>query len=91
MRKIDSKFHIDGNEIIKTSNNTIIPEEEPLFLFRARDKLALRVLRFYQALCIEDRCTDYQLKMLENRIAEFSLFADKHPGAMKQPGITRGL
>ena len=44
MRKLDSKFHIEGDQIVKTSNGDPIPEDEPLFLIRARDYLALPLL-----------------------------------------------
>lgn len=90
MRRIDPRFHIEGDQIVKTSNNAIVPEEEPLMLFRARDRLALDVLRLYRRLCIADLCTPYQLEGVDNRIAAFEEFALKYRERMKQPGITRG-
>ena len=95
-KSIDSKYSIcvtdTGNiQIVKDSNQTIIPEDEPLILFRGRDRLALKLLRTYREFCVVDGCTDYQLEMLDNRIAAFEEFAQRAPERMKQPGITRGL
>ena len=49
MRKIDSKFHVDGDKIVKTTNDEVLPEDEPLFLVRARDRLAMSLLVHYLA------------------------------------------
>lgn len=90
MRSIDEKHHIENDQIIKTSNNTIIPLDEPLCLFRGRDKLALPMLEFYKQLCKHDGCTDYQLESMEAVIKRFRDFAASSP-TMKQPGVTKGL
>lgn len=76
--------------IVKTSNGDAIPDDEPLFLLRARDNLALPLLCYFQTLCA-GCCTDYQIKANAEAIAEFARFRDEHPERMKQPGITRGL
>jgi hypothetical protein len=89
MRIIDNKHHIQGEQIFKTSNNTIISEEEPTILFRGRDKLAVRMLKFYRGLCVQDDCTDYQLESMDDMIKKFEDFAGSSP-TMKQPGITKG-
>jgi len=90
MRRVDAKHHIDGEQIIKSSNGQAIPEDEPLFLFRGRDHLALFALQHYRDLCVADGCNDYQLQIVESEILKFSTFATQNPGRMKQPGITRG-
>jgi len=91
MRRIDSKFHIENDKIVKTANGEPIPPEEPLFLIRARDRLALPMLRIYEQLSQVDGCNDYHFDKLARTIAEFSDFAAKHPERMKQPSVTRGL
>jgi hypothetical protein len=90
MRRIDTKFHIEGEEIL-ASNGVAIPDDEPLFLLRARDHLALPLLKEYQRLCIADGCTDFQLNGIQAIIEVFTDFRNEHPERMKQPGITRGL
>ena len=92
VRKIDLKHHIDDKgQIIKTGNGVPIPEEEPLILFRARDRLAVPMLRAYRELCIADGCNDFQLGQIDELITRFVTFASANPQVMKQPGITRGL
>jgi len=95
MKVIDPKFHIehDANSvlIVKTSNGEVVPEDEPLMLFRARDRNALPMLRYYQDCCYKDGCTDFQMEGIANRIAAFEDFRSKNPKRMKQPGITKGL
>jgi hypothetical protein len=98
MKVIDPKFHIETNEageqsiaIVKTSNGEPIPDDEPLILFRARDRLALETVWYYRRLCEADGCTEFQLAGMNDRIAAFEQFAKEHPERMKQPGITRGL
>ncbi len=90
MRKIDSKFHIESDQIISTTGRTI-PEDEPLFLLRARDYLALPLLKHYRELCVADGCTEYHLTGIDEVIQSFERFAQEHAERLKQPGITRGL
>jgi hypothetical protein len=91
MRMIDGKFHVKGSKIIKTSSGEVVPEDEPLMLFRARDHLALSLLVYYRRLSELDGCTDYHMAGVDARIAKFVQFANDHPERMKQPGITRGM
>jgi hypothetical protein len=91
MRGLDGKFHItDSGQIVKTSNGEVVPEDEPLFLLRARDRLALPLLREYWSMCEDDDCTDYQMRLMAEVVDRFSAFAREHPDRMKQPGVTRG-
>lgn len=91
MRKIDNKFHIENEQIIKTSNGETIPDDEPLFLLRGRDYLAMALLKEYEKLCIADGCTKYQVELLSKGMLDFWNFRLAHPERMKQPGITKGL
>jgi hypothetical protein len=90
MKTIDHKHHIEGEQIIKTSNGVPIPDDEPVILFRARDDLALPLLRHYKDLCVLSGCTDYQLDSMNKMIYQFENFKLVHPEKMKQPGITKG-
>ena len=49
MRKIDGKYQTSGD--ITKLDGTPIPEDEPLFLFRAHDKLLVQLLEYYMELC----------------------------------------
>lgn len=87
-RPIDGKFHIEGSQIIKTASGEVVPEDEPLFLLRGRDRLALATLRHYRHLCALEGCNNFQVVGLEGMLARFNQYAADHP--TKQPGVTRG-
>lgn len=86
----DGKFHIAGGRIVKTSNGEPIPLDEPVFIMRARDALAVCALKHYRQLSVQDVCTDYHFEKLDGSIARFEQFAREHPERMKQPSVTRG-
>ena len=90
LKAIDPKYHIEDGLIVKTSNGVPVPEDEPLILFRGRDRLALPMLQAYRELCVEDGCTAYQLEGIDNRIAAFEAFQREQSARMKQPGCTLG-
>lgn len=91
IRQIDLKHHVDEHgQIVKTGNNVAISLDEPLILFRARDRLAVPLLSAYRQLCTDDGCNDFQLGQIDELIKRFMTFASANPQTMKQPGITRG-
>jgi hypothetical protein len=90
-RNIDGKFAINSEgQIFKKSNGEILPEDEPLFLLRARDYLALPLLKHYLTLSVDDNCTAYHISGLLDIVNQFEEFAVEHADRMKQPGCTRG-
>jgi hypothetical protein len=90
MRTIDGKFSTDGIAIFNTVSGEKIPEDEPLFLLRARDGFALSAINAYQAAC-EDACNDLHLAGIQQVREKFCRFEAEHPERMKQPGITKHL
>lgn len=91
MRKLDSKFSVDNDRILKHSNGEPIPDDEPVFILRARDRLALPLLRIYEQLSMIDGCNSYHFNSLKMSIERFESFRRLHPEKMKQPSVTRGL
>jgi hypothetical protein len=89
-RPLGNRFIVIDSEIVKIANGEILPLEEPLFLLRARDHLAVPWLLQYRQLCVLDGCNDYILGLLDEMIDKFREFSAQHPGRMKQPGVTRG-
>jgi hypothetical protein len=88
---LECKFEIKDNKLVKKSNGEAIPEDEPVFILRGRDHLAVSLLQCYYSLSVQDGCNDYHMEMLLRSIKGFQDFADKHPERMKQPSITRGV
>jgi len=89
VRMIGKKYKVEG-QIVKVSNGQSIPDNEPVFLIRAKDKLAILGIKAYRALCMEAKCTEYQLLGLDEIVSDFQQFADENPRLMKQPGSTKG-
>jgi hypothetical protein len=87
--KIDGKFSTDGERIFNTVSGEAIPPEEPLIMFRGRDRNTLRVLRFYLEACEDDGCNELHLAGITQSIAKFEQFAAEYPERMKEPGVTR--
>lgn len=89
-KPLTGKFVIYKNRICKKDTLEPIPEEEPVFILRGRDKFAIRLLRFFDSLCREDGATEWQLNVNKETLGAFERFAREHPERMKQPGITMG-
>ena len=90
-RDIDTKFavSIDG-QIYKKSNDEIVPDDEPLFLLRGRDILAIPLLIEYFEISKKAGCNDHHYFKLEEMTGKFVKFKSEHPGRMKMPSITEG-
>jgi len=88
-RPIGNRFVCQG-PIVKKSNGEVLPVEEPLFLMRARDWLAVPMLLKYRELAVADGCNDYLLALFDESLDQFRKFAAEHVNRMKQPGVTRG-
>jgi len=86
----DRKFKVEDGRIVNRFSGEPIPDDEPIFFFRARDKHALEVLRYYKVVCRDDGCTDWHLGMLRDAIQDFERFKNDHPDRMKQPGVSMG-
>lgn len=90
-RIVNHMFHIDENyQLVKTSNNQPVPEDEPLVIIRGRDRLAIPALEHYRELAVADHCNDYMLQRIDTDFDLFRAFKIAHPERMKQPGVTRG-
>jgi len=84
----DGKFRL---ALVKMSNNEVIPDDEPIFILRARDEQAVKTLKFYHEVCRKHDCNDHHLLGIEIAIDRFIQFATDSPERMKEPGITKGV
>lgn len=99
MRQIDRKFHITEGGEIADSDGEVIPADEPLFLLRARDALAIALLRKYQSLgengpLVSDGAQRHHLhkpageahqETLHLLIADFIRYRREHPELVRIP------
>lgn len=91
MRRVSNKFATTTEgHIIKLSNGEILPADEPLFLMRARDRLAVKFLNNYIEISSEDGCNDFHFDLMNKSVNDFMEFRKLNPDKMKQPSITRG-
>lgn len=79
-RSQEPKYTVTGSHIVNRASGEAIPHDEPVFIFRARDKFAVRALLDYAA-----RCTDNHYAAVRKRVKDFRTFASRHPERMKKP------
>jgi len=84
----EGKYRCEGSKIVKRTTGEAIPSDEPVFILRARDRLALQVLRFYLQVARDSACVDQHIAGCERAVRAFELFQQGNPKRMKQPGIT---
>lgn len=82
----DPHFHFFGGRIINRATFDVIPPDEPVFVFRARDLFALRALRSYAAALDHSDAPPERRASLQERIGAFVRFGMDHPRRMKVPG-----
>ena len=71
---------LDGR-IVNRDCDTPIPDDEPIFLLRAKDRLAIRALTAYFS-AIED---PEHARAVAARLEDFKRFSREHPERMKDP------
>ncbi len=77
----EPKYTVDGRSIINRASGESIPDDEPVFILRARDKRAVESLCAYQN-HVRDR---RHAEAVWFRIEDFLRFAREHPERMKEP------
>lgn len=85
----DPKYDIEMNggspQLVNAATGAAIPLDEPIFIFRAKDKRAIDALAAYR-----NTCEDLEhVRAIEQRIQDFSHFASTHRGVMKEPDTSR--
>lgn len=67
--------------IINTASGEAIPQEEPVMIFRARDRQAIPMIEFYETL-VED---PEHKEAVQRRILNFREFQEQYPERVKEP------
>ena len=78
----DPKYTVNGSAIVNRASGEAIPADEPVFIFRARDRHALKALREYADWLPPH--TDHWRAVVA-RHGDFDRFAADHPERMKEP------
>ena len=82
MKTQDPKFTIENDRLIGQSG--IVPDDEPLFILRARDVNAVATLKEYLRLACRSCDTDHT-RAICKRISDFDKFKKEYPDRMKIP------
>ena len=90
MREVNDMFHIENERLVKTSNNQPIPDDEPVFIIRGRDKLALGIIGYYMGLSETLGSPEQRIEQLNQVLVKFQKYTDTHSDKMKVPGSTLG-
>lgn len=83
MRQIDSKYKTSGD--ITKLDGTPIPPDEPLILFRAKDKLVPELLEHYLEQCRTAGSPPQQISTLQQRIDTIKQWQMANPEKVKVP------
>lgn len=77
----EPKYTTDGYSIINRASGEAIPSDEPIFIFRARDKHACSMLGEYAEFCSDPEHAGAVI----DRFIQFGEWAEAHPERMKEP------
>ena len=77
----EPKYDSDGKHIFNRQSLEIIPDDEPVMIFRARDKNAAPMIAFYAKLCRDEQ----HRAIVKERLHHFVDFIHDHPERMKEP------
>lgn len=76
----EPKYTVNGSAIVNRASGEAIPADEPVFIFRARDKRAIPALNVYA-----EWCKGSHYAAVRKRIKHFRQFQSRHPERMKEP------
>lgn len=77
----EPKYTVTGTHIVNRASGEAIPHDEPVFIFRARDRLAFDAIMQYSRMCRDPE----HARIVEGRAWDFVAFANSNPSRMKEP------
>ena len=77
----EPKYTVNGTHIVNRASGEAIPHDEPVFIFRARDKWAAGVLGDYAQFVNDPK----HAEAVNARFIQFGKWAEAHPDRMKEP------
>ena len=80
---LERKYAIENGRLVKRSTGVPIPDDEPLFILRAKDSNALPTLMAYIAICFDLNHRELVMKS----VLDFKEFSIKHPELMAEPDV----
>lgn len=83
----DPKYSFEGGNVFNRASGEMIPEDEPVMIFRARDIHSLPMIKYYLTLIKDEN----HKKAVEKRIGHFEHFAHNEAARMKEPDTQLNL
>ncbi|HWT40096.1 MAG TPA: hypothetical protein VN081_02390 [Dongiaceae bacterium] len=83
----DRKFAFRNGQFVNRVSGEPIPNDEPIIIFRARDRHAEHVLREYLSMATDE----HHREAIRDRMSEFAAYRAAHPERIKEPGITHEI
>lgn len=77
----EPKYTVRDGRIVNRVSGEAIPDDEPLFIFRARDKFAFAAISYYSSMVPAGE----HAEAVKKRVEDFLEFQDAHPERMKVP------
>ena len=77
----DPKYGIKNNRLVNMKTGIEIPENEPVFMLRAKDINAESTIMYYASLC----CNDDHRDVVFHIGHDFIRFKNKHPNEVFEP------
>ena len=71
----------DRSQIVNRVSGEAIPRDEPIMIFRARDKNSALMIAYYKKLCKNDE----HKRVVNERLHQFVDWAHDNPERMKEP------
>lgn len=81
LKSQEPKYAAVGNLIVNRATGVPIPDDEPVFIFRAKDRYAAHMIRLYASECLNEE----HRQVILQRAEDFERFAHEHPERMKEP------
>jgi len=77
----EPKYKIVDGKLVNRQSGEAIPDDEPVFILRARDRHAFGLLQRYAGLAKDEK----HREAVFVRIVQFKNWAEMHPDRMKEP------
>jgi len=83
----EPKYEIVNGRLVSRKDHEAIPDDEPVFILRARDGLSVSALiAYFEQISMSNRLPhDMHTDAVAGRINDFQRFANEHPARMKYP------
>ena len=84
--RIDDRYGVNPiNGRISKHSGKLLPDDEPLIVFRAQDGQSLPMLEVYARMCREVGSPPAFMALLYRRMAQFAEWQDRNRAAVKVP------